>query len=67
MTLSNNGLASGESEGYLAGATLVLEVPSSFAGRLLPPARNASQGAGKIHPQVLKYFDNSIDFHSLLW
>lgn len=36
VTLSNNGLASGESEGYLADATLVLEVPSSFAGTVLP-------------------------------
>jgi hypothetical protein len=39
VTLSNNGLASGESEGYLADATLVLEVPSSFAGTVLPPLR----------------------------
>ena len=39
VTLSNNGLASGESEGYLADTTLVLEVPSSLVGKLLPPMR----------------------------
>ncbi|MFB0920161.1 MAG: hypothetical protein QMB62_04670 [Oscillospiraceae bacterium] len=39
VTLSNNGLASGESEGYLANATLVLEIPTGFAGRILPPVR----------------------------
>ena len=37
--ISNNGLASGQSEGYLATATLHLEVPVSFAGKLLPPAQ----------------------------
>lgn len=36
--ISNNGLASGQSEGYLATATLHLEVPISFAGKILPPA-----------------------------
>lgn len=36
--ISNNGLASGQSEGYLATATLHLEVPISFAGKILTPA-----------------------------
>ena len=38
VRISNNGLASGKSEGYLATATLRLEVPMRFAGRALPPA-----------------------------
>ena len=36
--ISNNDLASGQSKGYLATATLHLEVPISFAGKVLPPA-----------------------------
>ena len=51
VTLSNNGLASGESEGYLADATLVLEVPSSFAGRLLPPLRMLLKVQAKYIPK----------------
>ena len=39
VRISNNSLASGQSEGYLATATLYLEVPMSFAGKLLPPAQ----------------------------
>ena len=39
VRISNNSLASGQSEGYLATATLHLEVPMSFAGKLLPPAQ----------------------------
>lgn len=35
--ISNNAIASGQSEGYLATATLHLEVPTRFAGRVLPP------------------------------
>lgn len=35
--ISNNAIASGRSEGYLATATLHLEVPTRFAGRVLPP------------------------------
>ena len=35
--VSNNAIASGRSEGYLATATLHLEVPTRFAGRVLPP------------------------------
>ena len=37
--ISNNAIASGQSEGYLATATLHLTVPMSFAGKLLPPAQ----------------------------
>ena len=39
VRISNNCLASGQSEGYLATATLHLEVPMIFAGKLLPPAQ----------------------------
>lgn len=35
--ISNNAIASGRSEGYLATATLHLEIPTRFAGRVLPP------------------------------
>ena len=51
VTLSNNGLASGESKGYLADATLVLEVPSSFAGRLLPPLKMLLKVQAKYIPK----------------
>ena len=51
VTLSNNGLASGESEGYLADASLSLEVPSSFAGRLLPPLRMLLKVQAKYIPK----------------
>ena len=37
VRISNNAIASGRSEGYLATATLHLEVPTRFAGRILPP------------------------------
>ena len=37
VRISNNAIASGQSEGYLATATLHLEVPTRFAGRILPP------------------------------
>ena len=39
VRISNNSLASGQSEGYLATAALHLAVPMSFAGKLLPPAQ----------------------------
>jgi hypothetical protein len=39
VELSNNPLASGQSEGYTATARLILEVPTSFAGTVLPPLR----------------------------
>lgn len=51
VTLSNNALASGESEGYLADATLILEVPSSFAGKLLPPLRMTLKVQAKYIPK----------------
>lgn len=51
VTLSNNGLASGMSEGYLADATLVLEVPPSFAGRLLQPLRMLLKVQAKYIPK----------------
>lgn len=51
VTLSNNGLASGESEGYLADATLVLEVPSRFAGTVLPPVRMLLKVQAKYIPK----------------
>ena len=38
VRIFNNALASGQSEGYLATVTLHLEVPISFAGKILPPA-----------------------------
>ena len=37
VRISNNAITSGQSEGYLATATLHLEVPTRFAGRILPP------------------------------
>ena len=51
VTLSNNGLASGESEGYLANATLVLEIPTGFAGRILPPVRMLLRVQAKYFPK----------------
>jgi len=51
VTLSNNGLASGESEGYLADAALVLEVPTSFAGSVLPPLRMQLRVQAKYIPK----------------
>ena len=51
VTLSNNGLASGESEGYLANATLVLEIPTGFAGRILPPVRMLLRVQAKYIPK----------------
>ena len=37
VRISNNATAAGQSEGYLATATLHLEAPTRFAGRILPP------------------------------
>ena len=51
VTLSNNGFASGESEGYLANATLVLEIPTGFAGRILPPVRMLLRVQAKYIPK----------------
>ncbi len=51
VNISNNGLASGESEGYLADATLILEVPSGFAGTVLPPVRMLLKVQAKYIPK----------------
>jgi hypothetical protein len=51
VTLSSNGLASGESEGYLADAALVLEVPTSFAWSVLPPLRMQLRVQAKYLPK----------------
>lgn len=51
VTLSNNGLASGESEGYLADATLILEVPTSLAGKTLPHLRMLLRVQAKYIPK----------------
>ena len=37
VRISNNAIVSGQSEGDLTTATLHLEVPTRFAGRVLPP------------------------------
>lgn len=50
VDISNNSLASGQSEGYLADATIVLEVPTSFAGSILPPLRMTLQVQAKYMP-----------------
>ena len=51
VRICNNGLASGQSEGYLATVTLHLEVPMSFAGKLLPPAELNLQVEAKYVPK----------------
>ena len=51
VRISNNGLASGQSDGYLATATLHLAVPMSFAGKLLPPAQLDLQVDAKYIPK----------------
>ena len=38
VSVQNNGLASGQSEGYTATAEVHLEIPVRFLGNLLPPA-----------------------------
>ena len=45
------GIASGRSEGYLATATLHLEVPTRFAGRVLPPVSLNLQVQAKYIPK----------------
>jgi len=49
--ISNNAIASGQSEGYLATATLHLEVPTRFAGRVLPPVSLNLQVQAKYIPK----------------
>lgn len=48
--LSNNALASGQSEGYTATAELHLEVPVRFLGRLFPSAQMTLHVEGKYVP-----------------
>ena len=50
VTLSNNALASGQSSGYTATATIILEVPMSFAGSRLPPLRMVLRTQAKYIP-----------------
>lgn len=49
--ISNNAIASGRSERYLATATLHLEVPTRFAGRVLPPVSLNLQVQAKYIPK----------------
>ncbi len=49
--ISNNAIASGQSEGYLATATLHLEIPTRFAGRVLPPVSLNLQVQAKYIPK----------------
>ena len=49
--ISNNAIASGRSEGYLATATLHLEIPTRFAGRVLPPVSLNLQVQAKYIPK----------------
>lgn len=50
VEIVNNGLGSGQSEGFLADATIELEVPSSFAGSILPPIRITLKTQAKYIP-----------------
>ena len=49
--ISNNAIASGRSEGYLATATLHLEIPTRFAGWVLPPVSLNLQVQAKYIPK----------------
>jgi len=49
--IPNTAIASGRSEGYLATATLHLEVPTRFAGRVLPPVSLNLQVQAKYIPK----------------
>lgn len=51
VRISNNAIVSGQSEGYLATATLHLEVPTRFAGRVLPPVSLNLQVQAKYIPK----------------
>jgi hypothetical protein len=51
VELTNNPLASGESEGFLADATVRLEVPMGFAGSLLPPLKLTLKVQAKYIPK----------------
>ena len=50
VEVSNNGLGSGQSEGYLATARIELEVPTAFAGSILPPIRVTLKTQAKYMP-----------------
>lgn len=65
--ISNNAIASGRSEGYLATATLHLEVPTRFAGRVLPPVSVNLRVEAKYIPKFLCFYFLAVDFHTELW
>ena len=48
--IENNGLASGQSEGYTATGDLYLEIPVHFLGNLLPPLRMTIQASATYMP-----------------
>ena len=51
VSIANNGLASGQSNGFRATASLVLEVPIRFAGKLLSPVRMTLHVEAKYVPK----------------
>ena len=65
--ISNNAIASGRSEGYLATATLHLEVPTRFAGRVLPPVSLNLQVQAKYIPKFYFFSLLAVDFRRKLW
>lgn len=54
--ISNNAIASGRSEGYLATATLHLEVPHPLCRTCAAAREPKSAGAGQVYPEVLVLF-----------
>ena len=50
VDISNNALASGQSDGFLADTTIVLEVPTGFVGAVLPPVRITLKTQAKYIP-----------------
>ena len=65
--ISNNAIASGRSEGYLATATLHLEVPTRFAGRVLPPVSLNLQVQAKASMTISSCSLLPVDFRRKLW
>lgn len=51
VEVSNNALASGMSEGFLVDAAIHMEVPTSFAGKLLPSVRILLKTQAKYIPR----------------
>ncbi|WP_294852408.1 hypothetical protein [uncultured Oscillibacter sp.] len=51
VNVSNNNLASGESDGFVADAAITLEVPTEFAGSVLPPVRMLLKVEAKYTPK----------------